>query len=120
MDKIKNFLGTIYLYLKVFVLTMLVVVTLWGVISPSTFMKVIPSLSWWSATLFSDYKVNSIITEVEASGYNIRKVQSIDAFGRVCTDTFANSGMATSCEYPPEERKNWTIEDYRKLAKVNR
>ena len=76
-----------------------------------------PTFSWWSATLFSDNKINSIITEVESSGHNIRKVQSIDAFGRVCTDVFANSGMATSCEYPPEERKNWTIEDYKKLLK---
>ena len=120
MDKIKNFLGTIYLYLKIFVVTMLIGLIIWGVLSPTTFMKVIPSYSWWSATLFSDNKTNSIITEVEASGHNIRKVQSIDAFGRVCTDVFANSGMATSCEYPPEERKNWTIEDYKKLLKDKR
>ena len=79
----------------------------------------LPSISWWSASLFSDYKVDSIVTEVAAPGYNIRKVQSIDAFGKLCTDTFATIGMATSCEYPPEERKNWTIEDYRKLAKAN-
>lgn len=120
MDKIKNFLSTIYLYLKLTFLTILIIVALWVVLSPSSFFKAVPSLSWWSATLFSDYKVDSIVTEVEASGYNIRKVQSIDAFGRVCTDTFASTSMATSCEYPSEERKNWTIEDYRKLAKVNK
>ena len=120
MDKIKNFFSTVYLYLKLMLLVICIIIVTWWLIAPNSLMKVIPSYSWWSATLFSDTKVNSIITEVEASGHNIRKVQSIDAFGRVCTDTFANSGMATSCEYPPEERKNWTIEDYKKLLKANR
>lgn len=77
----------------------------------------LPSWSWWSATLLSDNKTTSIITEVESSGYNIRKVQSIDVFGRVCTDTYAVSGTSTDCDYPPEDRKDWTIEDYKKLLK---
>ena len=76
-----------------------------------------PSWSWWSATLLSDNKVSSIITEVESSGYNIRKIQSIDAFGRVCTDTYAVTGTSTDCDYPPEDKKDWTIEDYKKLIK---
>ena len=77
----------------------------------------LPSWSWWSATILSDNKTSSIITEVESSGYNIRKVQSIDAFGRVCTDTYAVAGTSTDCDYPPEDRKNLTIEDYRKQLK---
>ena len=77
----------------------------------------VPVLSWWSATLLSDNYSRSIITEVESSGYNIRKVQSIDAFGRVCTNTFSNAGTSEDCDYPPIERVNWTIEDYRKLIK---
>lgn len=77
----------------------------------------LPSWSWWSATLLSDNKISSIITEVESSGYNIRKIQSIDAFGRVCTDTYAVAGTSTDCDYPPIERANWTIEDYKKLLK---
>ena len=76
-----------------------------------------PSFSWWSATLLSDNYTKSIITEVESSGYNIRKVQSIDVFGRVCTDTYAVAGTSTDCDYPPQERMNWTIEDYKKLLK---
>ena len=77
----------------------------------------LPSWSWWSSTLLSDNYAKSIITEVESSGYNIRKVQSIDVFGRVCTDTYAVAGTSTDCDYPPEDRKNWTIEDYKKLLK---
>ena len=77
----------------------------------------LPSWSWWSATLLSDNKTSSIITEVESSGYNIRKVQSVDVFGRVCTDTYAVAGTSTDCDYPPEDRKNWTIEDYKMLLK---
>lgn len=76
-----------------------------------------PSFSWWSASLLSDNYSKSIITEVEASGYNIRKVQSIDAFGRVCTDTYSTIGTSADCDYPPMERKDWTIEDYKKLIK---
>lgn len=78
----------------------------------------LPSWSWWSTTLLSDNKTSSIITEVESSGYNIRKVQSIDAFGRVCTDTYAVAGTSTDCDYPPVERRDWTIEDYKKLLKT--
>ena len=77
----------------------------------------VPVLSWWSATLLSDNYSRSIITEVESSGYNIRKVQSIDAFGRVCTDTYAVAGTSTDCDYPPIDRRDWTIEDYKKLLK---
>lgn len=76
-----------------------------------------PSWSWWSTTLLSDNKTSSIITEVESSGYNIRKVQSIDVFGRVCTDTYAVAGTSTDCDYPPIDRRDWTIEDYKKLLK---
>ena len=76
-----------------------------------------PSWSWWSTTLLSDNKVSSIITEVESSGYNIRKIQSIDVFGRVCTDTYAVAGTSTDCDYPPEDKKDWVIEDYKKLIK---
>lgn len=77
----------------------------------------LPSWSWWSTTFLSDNKTSSIITEVASSGYNIRKVQSIDAFGRVCTDTYAVAGTSTDCDYPPIERRDWTIEDYKKLLK---
>ena len=44
--------------------------------------------------------------EVASSGYNIRKVQSIDVFGRVCTDTYAVAGTASDCDYPPVERRD--------------
>lgn len=77
----------------------------------------LPSWSWWSTTFLSDNKTSSIITEVASSGYNVRKVQSIDAFGRVCTDTYAVAGTASDCDYPPVERRDWTIEDYKKLLK---
>ena len=77
----------------------------------------LPSLSWWSTTILSDNYTKSIITEVESSGYNIRKVQSIDVFGRVCTDTYAVAGTSTDCDYPPIDRRDWTIEDYKKLLK---
>lgn len=77
----------------------------------------LPSLSWWSATILSDNYAKSIITEVESSGYNIRKVQSIDVFGRVCTDTYSTVGTSTDCDYPPIDRREWTIEDYKKLIK---
>ena len=77
----------------------------------------LPSWSWWSTTLLSDNKATSIITEVESSGYNIRNVQTIDAFGRVCTSTYATAGTASDCDYPPIERRDWTIEDYKKLLK---
>ena len=47
MDKIKSFLSTLYLYLLLSLLIILVIATLWVVLSPSTFMKVIPLYSWW-------------------------------------------------------------------------
>ena len=77
----------------------------------------IPGFSWWSATFLSDNYSKSIITEVEASGHNIRSVQSIDAFGRVCTSTFANAGMGLDCDYPQADKKDWTIEDYKKALR---
>jgi hypothetical protein len=76
----------------------------------------LPSFSWWSATFLSDNKIKSVITEVESSGHNIRAVQFIDAFGRVCTVTFGNSGTGLDCDYPLD-RKNWLIEDYKKELK---
>ncbi len=120
MEKIKNFFGALYMYLKLSLLVVCTIIFIWWILAPNSLMKVIPSYSWWSATLFSDNKVNSIITEVEASGHNIRKVQSIDVFGRVCTDTYSNAGTSTDCDYPPQERREWTIEDYKKLLKANR
>lgn len=101
-------------YKLLFIFGFLVVVIL---ILKLVFNIQIPVLSWWSATLLSDNYSRSIITEVEASGYNIRKVQSIDAFGRVCANTFSNAGTSEDCDYPPIERAHWTIEDYRKLLK---
>lgn len=95
----------------------LIVIVIFYWILKLVFNIQLPSWSWWSATLLSDNKTASIITEVESSGYNIRKVQSIDAFGRVCTDTYAVAGTSTDCDYPPIERANWTIEDYKKLLK---
>lgn len=117
LESVKKFLGTVYLYLKILILSGLILLSIWWYISPTSFYNFLPSFSWWSATLLSDNKAGSIITEVESSGYNIRKVQSIDAFGRVCTDTYANAGTSTDCDYPPVERRDWTIEDYKKLLK---
>lgn len=76
-----------------------------------------PSFSWWSATFLSDTYSKSIITEVEASGRNIRSVQFIDVFGRVCASVYSSDSSGFDCDYPPVERMNWTIEDYRKLLK---
>lgn len=76
-----------------------------------------PSFSWWSSTFLSDNYSKSIITEVEASGRNIRSVQFIDAFGRVCASVYSSDSSGFDCDYPPAERMNWTIEDYRKLLK---
>ena len=79
----------------------------------------IPSFSWWSASLLADSKSDSFITEVEASGYNMRNVQYIDIFGRVCGNAFVSAGPAgMDCDFPPEEYKNWTMEDYKKAAKA--
>ena len=79
----------------------------------------IPSFSWWSASLLADSKSDSFITEVEASGYNMRNVQYIDIFGRVCGNTFVSAGPAgMDCDFPPAEYKNWTMEDYKKAAKA--
>lgn len=38
-------------------------------------------------------------------------------FGRICTDTYAVAGTSTDCDYPPEDKKDWVIEDYKKLIK---
>lgn len=117
MEKIRNFLTTIYLYLKIALVSIVLIVVIWLIVSPTTLYNALPSFSWWSATFLSDSKTRSIVTEVEASGYNIRKVQSIDVFGRVCTDTYSSAGTSTDCDYPPVERMNWTIENYKVLLK---
>ena len=77
----------------------------------------IPGFSWWSATFLSDNYSKSIITELETSGYNIRNVQFIDAFGRVCSSVYANAGTGFDCDYPSPDKKDWTIEDYKKALK---
>ena len=77
----------------------------------------IPSFSWWSATFLSDNYSKSIITEVEASGHNIRNIQYVDAFGRVCTNSYANAGTGLDCDYPQSDKKDWTIEDYKKALR---
>ena len=81
----------------------------------------LPSWSWWSSTLLSDNKTKSIITEVESSGYNMRTVQYIDAFGRVCTNAYVQGGQAgMDCDFPSEDKKDWTIEDYKKALKAKK
>ena len=81
----------------------------------------LPSLSWWSATILSDNYAKSIITEVESSGYNMRTVQYIDAFGRVCTNAYVQNGQAgMDCDFPSEDKKDWTIEDYKKALKAKK
>ena len=78
-----------------------------------------PSFSWWSSSLLADSKSDSFITEVEAPGYNMRNIQYIDVFGRVCGNAFVSAGPAgMDCDFPPAEYKNWTIEDYKKAAKA--
>lgn len=116
-ETLSNFLKTIINYIKIVLSVTVIVVVLGLIFIPDTVVKIIPSFSWFSTALTSDNYSRSIITEVEASGHNIRSVQSIDAFGRVCTSTFANSGMGLDCDYPPVERRDWTIEDYKKLLK---
>lgn len=115
-EKFKSFISNCFRLVRVsfYILIMLILVYF---VLKSVFNIQLPSWSWWSSTLLSDNKTSSIITEVESSGYNIRKVQSIDVFGRVCTDTYAVAGTSTDCDYPPIERANWTIEDYKKLLK---
>ena len=41
----------------------------------------------------------------------------VGLIGRVCTDTFSNAGTSTDCDYPPVEKMNWTIDDYKKSLK---
>lgn len=108
-EKLKEFIKTVLYAFIVLFLTFFILKLLFNI--------QMPTFSWWSTTLLSDNYSRSIITEVEASGHNIRKVQSIDAFGRVCTDTFSNAGTSTDCDYPPVEKMNWTIEDYKKALK---
>ena len=111
-NKVRQLIAVLKVLFSIMVLLVIIYFTL-----KLVFNIQMPSWSWWSTTLLSDNKVSSIITEVESSGYNIRKVQSIDAFGRVCTDTYAVAGTSTDCDYPPEDKKDWTIEDYKKLIK---
>ena len=111
-NKVRQLIAVLKVLFSIMVLLVIIYFTL-----KLVFNIQMPSWSWWSTTLLSDNKVSSIITEVESSGYNIRKVQSIDVFGRVCTDTYAVSGTSTDCDYPPEDKKDWTIEDYKKLIK---
>lgn len=112
----KEFFRKVIVTLKITFYISIMLVLVYFVLK-SVFNIQLPSLSWWSATILSDNYAKSIITEVESSGYNIRKVQSIDVFGRVCTDTYSTVGTSTDCDYPPIERRDWTIEDYKKLLK---
>lgn len=116
-EKISNAFKTFWYYTKATLIAFGISLALLYFVAPNSVLKLIPSFSWWSTTLFSDNYTKSIITEVEASGHNIRKVQSIDAFGRVCTDTFSNAGTSTDCDYPPASKSDWSIEDYKKLLK---
>ena len=117
-EKLKN--AYLFVYKWTVRLIFTAIVCLVGYVGFNTLSKNVslPSLSWWSATLFADSKSDSIITEVKAPGYNMRNVQYIDAFGRVCGNAFVSAGPAgMDCDFPPEEYKNWTIEDYKKAAK---
>lgn len=115
-EKFKSFISDCFRLVRISFYISIMLVLVYFVLK-LVFNVQLPSWSWWSATLLSDNYTKSIITEVESSGYNIRKVQSIDIFGRVCTDTYAVAGTSTDCDYPPQERMSWTIEDYKKLLK---
>lgn len=96
------------------------IVCLVGYIGFNTVVKNLdlPTFSWRSATILSDNKIDSIITEVESSGYNMRIIQYINAFGNLCTNAYVQGGQAGMvCVPPSEEKKNWTIEDYSKALK---
>jgi hypothetical protein len=117
-EKLKN----AYLFMHKWTVRLIftVIVCLVGYIGFNTVSKNfdLPSFSWWSATLLSDNKIDSIITEVESSGYNMRIVQYIDVFGKLCTNAYVQGGQSgMDCIRPDEDKKNWTIEDYRKSLK---
>ena len=111
-EKFKEFLIT----LRVIFFSCILIIIAYFVLK-LVFNIPLPSFSWWSATFLSDNKIKSVITEVESSGHNIRAIQYIDAFGRVCTTAFANVGTSLDCDYPPIDRKNWSIEEYKKEIK---
>ena len=116
-EKILGKFRALWYYTKATLIALLISAGVLYYVAPESVIKLVPGFSWWSTTLFKDNFAKSIITEVEASGHNIRKVQSIDVFGRVCTDTFSNAGTSTDCDYPPVDKRDWTIEDYKKLLK---
>ena len=116
-EKILGKFRALWYYTKATLIALLISAGILYWVAPESVIKLVPGFSWWSATLFSDNKSNSIITEVESSGHNMRNVQYIDAFGRVCTNSYANAGTGLDCDYPPVERRDWTIEDYKKLLK---
>ena len=113
MEKIKHFFKHLAAFIIAIVIFLLATVFIWTV----GFGFKLPSFSWWSSTFFSDNYSRSIITEVEASGQNIRAVQFVDAFGRVCTSVYASVGTGLSCDYPPEDKRGLVIEDYKKALK---
>lgn len=120
-EKLKN----AYLFVHKWTVRMIItgVICLVGYIGFNIIQKTLalPSFSWWSATILSDSKSDSIITEVESSGYNMRTVQYIDAFGRVCTNAYVQGGQAgMDCDFPSEDKKDWTIEDYKKALKAKK
>lgn len=117
MNHLKEQLKKIWYYIKAAIIAILISAGILYYVAPASVIQLVPGFSWWSAALFSDNKSSSIITEVESSGHNMRNVQYIDAFGRVCTNSYANAGTGLDCDYPPQERKDWTIEDYRKKLK---
>lgn len=116
MNFIKEQIRKFFVLVRISIYLTIVGLILYGILT-FVFKIQMPSFSWWSANLFKDNYSESIITEVEASGHNIRNVQYIDAFGRVCTGTYANTGTGLDCDYPPQDRREWTIEDYRKKLK---
>ena len=116
-ETLSNFLKTIINYIKIVLSVTVIVVVLGLIFIPDTVVKIIPSFSWFSTALTSDNYSRSIITEVEASGHNIRNIQYVDAFGRVCTNSYANAGTGLDCDYPQADKKDWAIEDYKKALR---
>lgn len=113
---LKNQIVKVWSFIKALAMACIIFVSVLAIIK-LLFNLQMPNFSWWSATFLSDNYSKSIITEVEASGHNVRSISYIDSFGRVCTSIYANAGTGFDCDYPPEDKKNWTIEDYRKQLK---
>ena len=116
-DSIEEWFRKIFKVLRISIYIIIMVLFAWVVINFILKNTSMPSFSWWSSTFLSDNYSKSIITEVEASGRNIRSVQFIDTFGRVCTSVYSSDSSGFDCDYPPTERLNWSMEDYKKTIR---